>query len=84
MDVQNVISTESDVQGTSLNDVACHTVNELKRWLQCHGLKITGKKEELITRFDFAILSDIQVDPKVDGGKWHAAKKLTDTSTKAF
>ena len=29
-----------------------HTINDkLKRWLHCRGLKITGKRAELIQRF---------------------------------
>ncbi len=55
MDVYDVKLTESDVPGASLkqDDVACHTVDELKRWLQCHGLKITGEQKLSLRTFGF-------------------------------
>ena len=45
----------------------------LKRWLEYHGLKKSGKKSELINRVNQSI-GLIKVDPKVDGGKRYDIK----------
>ena len=46
----------------------------LKRWLQCHGLKQSGKKSDLIERVTNS-RGIVNVDPDVDGGKWYEIKK---------
>ena len=39
-------------------------VEQLKRWLECHGLKKSGKKNELIQRVNDALKLDLPVDVK--------------------
>ena len=53
-----------------------YTVEQLKRWLKCRGLKTSGKRDELITRVSDCIKKgDHRVlDVSVDQGKWFAAK----------
>ena len=47
----NVELNEEDVPGSSLcKEVEKCSVLELKRWLQCRGLKISGSKQQLINR----------------------------------
>ena len=69
---------EDDVPGAKLvkEPKDCSVVT-LKRWLECHGLKRTGKKCELVER---VIISHgvVSVDPKVDGGKWYDIKRQKD------
>ena len=49
-------------------------VEELKRWLECHGVKKSGKKAELINRVRDGLKLNLPVDPKIDGGKWYNLK----------
>ena len=65
---------EVDVPGAKItkNPKDCSVI-ELKRWLECHGLKKNGKKNELVERVQLS-MGKIKVDPKVDGGKWHQFK----------
>ncbi|XP_065070738.1 uncharacterized protein LOC135695544 [Rhopilema esculentum] len=56
-------------------DPAEYSVVELKRWLECHGVKRTGKKQDLIDRVRGAIETRQGIDPKVDGGKWYDIKR---------
>lgn len=43
---------EDDVPGASFqyNSIEKHSVEQLKRWLTCRGLKVSGKKAVLIER----------------------------------
>ena len=70
----HVVLVEDDVPGAKLvkKPGEC-SVEILKRWLECHGLKKSGKKSELINRVNQSI-GLIKVDPKVDGGKWYDIK----------
>ena len=52
-----------------------YSVIELKRWLECHGVKRTGNKQRLIDNVRSAIQADTKVNPKVDCGKWYEKKK---------
>ena len=49
-------------------------VEELKRWLECHGVKKSGKKAELINRVRDGLKLNLPVDPKIDGGKLYNLK----------
>ena len=49
-------------------------VEELKRWLECHGLKKSRKKAKLIKRVKDGLKLNLPVDPKIDGGKWYNLK----------
>ena len=55
-------------------------VEELKRWLECHGLKKSGRKAELIKRVKDGLKLNLPVDPKIDGGKWYNLKTEDSTS----
>ncbi|XP_001631319.2 uncharacterized protein LOC5510867 [Nematostella vectensis] len=70
-----IILTEEDVPGAKLLKPAVDcSVIELKRWLECHGEKRTGKKRDLIQRVEGCLSIQKKVDLKVDGGKWYAMK----------
>ena len=46
-----IILTEEDVPGAKIDkDLSCCNIEELKRWLECHGQKKGGKKTDLIER----------------------------------
>ena len=48
----HITLNENDVPGAALlfKDIDLHSVIQLKRWLQCRGLKQMGNKTELIQR----------------------------------
>ena len=81
----NRILKEDDVPGAKLGKTPekC-MVEELKRWLECHGLKKSGKKNELIQRVNDALKLDLPVDVKIDGGKWYDLKHNQTISTDAL
>ena len=74
------ILTEDDGVPSSKieQDPQHYTVDQLKRWLKCRGLKQSGKREEIVQR----VASSLQgpnhriLDVSIDGGKWFAAKVL--------
>ena len=75
MDTTRVVLTEDAVPGAKLRNPPNEcSVEQLKRWLECHGLKKSGRKGELIERVTLSI-GKIKVDPKVDGGKWYEIKR---------
>ena len=53
-------------------------MEQLKRWLKCRGLKIGGKRDELISRVSDCIKKGDHriLDVSIDQGKWFAAKVL--------
>ena len=65
-----VVLVEDDVPGAKLvkKPKEC-SVEILKRWLECNGIKKSGKKSELKNRVNQSI-GLIKVDPKVNGRKW--------------
>ena len=69
------ILEEADVPGATLKKYPekC-IVEELKRWLECHSLKKSGKKDELVSRVKDAMKMNLPVNPNVDGGKWYKIK----------
>ena len=74
--MEDVILVEEDVPGACFSkDPAEYSVVELKRWLECHCVKRTGKKQDLIDRVRGAIETKAGIDPKVDGGKWYDIKR---------
>ena len=65
----------TDVSGAVLpKEPSLCNVIELKRWLECHGQKKGGKKQELFDRVKDCLSLKINIDPKVDGGKWYEMK----------
>ena len=50
------VLSENDVPGAKLKSDPIHcSVDELKRWLYCHGIKRTGKKDELVERVRLSV-----------------------------
>ncbi|XP_066935617.1 uncharacterized protein [Clytia hemisphaerica] len=69
------ILTEDDVPGAKLKkDPENCIVDELKRWLECHGLKKSGKKAEFVERVKEGLKTKLPVSQKIDGGKWYEPK----------
>ena len=79
----NTILKEDKVPGAKLlkKPEKC-VIEELKRWLECHGLKKSGKKDDLINRVRDGLKLNLSVDPKIDGGKWYNLKTKDSASTK--
>ena len=75
-----VVLEESDVPGAKLSKHPSQClVEELQRWLECHNLKKSGKKDELIERVSNALTQNLPLDPKIDGGKWYNLKSIQQT-----
>ena len=75
--MEDIVLNEEDVPGALFTkDPEEYSVVNLKRWLECHGLKQTGKKQCLIDldRVKNAIAAKTNVDPKIDNGKWYEMK----------
>ena len=74
------ILTENDgVPGSKFDREPEHyTVEQLKRWLKCRGMKLSGKHDELVTRVSDCIKkgSHRVLDVSIDQGKWFAAKVI--------
>ena len=53
-----------------------YTVGQLKRRLKCRGLKLSGKRDELLKRVSDCIKSGNHqtLDPSIDDGKWLSPK----------
>ena len=46
-----VLTDEDDVPGSKFErELEEYTVCQLKRWLKCRGLKLSGKRDELLKR----------------------------------
>ncbi|XP_013389212.1 uncharacterized protein LOC106157950 [Lingula anatina] len=73
-----VILSEEDVPGAKLPtpNVEEHTNVVLKRWLACRGLRVSGKRAELIARCKNCIAAGKagEIDVSVDQGKWYQRK----------
>ena len=76
------ILTENDrVPGSKFDREPEHyTVEQLKRWLKCRGMKLSGKRDELVTQVSDCIKkgSHRVLDVSIDQGKWFAAKVIKD------
>ena len=69
------ILKEDEVPGAKLlKEPEKCVVEELKRWLECHGLKKSGKKAQLIKRVKDGLKLNLPIDHKIDGGKWYNLK----------
>ena len=64
--------TEEGIPGVQLtkDPTECSAL-ELIRWLKCHGVKRTGRKQGLIDRVRGCIAMKKAVNPKIDHGKWY-------------
>ena len=66
--MESIILSELDVPGAYFDmDPENYSVIKLKRWLECHGVKRTGKKQQLIDNVRGAIQAKTPVDPKAIG-----------------
>ena len=74
-----VLTDEDDVPGSKFErEPEEYTVGQLKRRLKCRGLKLSGKRDELLKRVSDCIKSGNHqtLDPSIDDGKWLSAKVL--------
>ena len=77
------ILKEDEVRGAKLlKEREKCAVEELNTWLECHGLKKSGKKIELIKRVKDGLKLNLPVDPNIDGGKWYNLKTEDSASVK--
>ena len=74
------ILTQNDgVPGSKFEqDPENYTNTQLKRWLKCRGLKLSGKRADLISRVRDCLKSSNHyvLDSSIDEGKWLQAKIL--------
>ena len=78
-----VLSDEDDVPGSKFErEPEEYTVGQLKRRLKCRGLKLSGKRDELLKRVGDCIKSGNHhtFDPSIDNGKWFSAKVLRENA----
>ena len=78
-----VLSDEDDVPGSKFErEPEEYTVGQLKRRLKCRGLKLRGKRDELLKRVSDCIKSGNHhtFDPSIDDGKWFSAKVLRENA----
>lgn len=53
-----VLTDDDDVPGSKFErEPEEYTVDQLKRWLKCRGLKLSGKRDELVKRVSDSIQS---------------------------
>ena len=46
-----ILTQDDGVPGSKFeNDPENYTVDQLKRWLKCRGLKLSGKRDDLVKR----------------------------------
>ena len=78
-----VLIEADDVPGSKFErEPGKYTVGQLKRWLKCRGLKLSGKRDELLKRVSDCIKSGNHhtLDPNIDDGKWFSAKVLKENA----
>ena len=77
LDMEVINLYEDDVFGTKLSrQPADASVIELKRWLKCRGLKVSGSTPVLVNRVINAMKMDLPIDIKVDEGKWYELTRV--------
>ena len=72
-----VLTDEDNVPGSKFErEPEEYTVGQLKRWLKCRGLKLSGKRDELLKSVSDRIKSGNRhrLDPSIDNGKWFSEK----------
>ena len=78
-----VLTDEDGVPGSTFErEPEEYTVEQLKRWLKCRGLKLSGKRDDLVKRVRDCVNSGSHhtLDPSIDNGKWLASKILKERS----
>ena len=81
--VLTTLTENDDALGSHFeHDLSEYTVEQLKHWLKCRGLKQSGKRQDLVERVRDCINSGNHrlLDVSIDGGKWYAAKALRENS----
>ena len=82
------ILTENDgVPGCKFEcEPANYTVEQLKRWLKCRGLKQAGKREDLLARVKDSLTSGNHqiLDSSIDNGKWLETKILREKNAESL
>ena len=74
-DVHGIFLKEYDIPGANLvNELSECSVEEPKRWLECHGQKKSSKKHELVERVKRLLKLNVKVHQKVGGENWYNAK----------
>ena len=74
-----VLTEDDGVPGSKIEqDPENYTVEQLKRWLKCRGLKQSGKRGEIVQRVSDCLKGPNHriLDVSIDGGKWFAIKVL--------
>lgn len=82
-----ILTENDDVPGSKFDrEPENYTVEQLKRWLKCRGLKQGGKRAELITRVTDCIKAGSHhiLDVSIDDGKWFAVKVHRENSNVQF
>ena len=77
-----VLTEDDNVPGSKFDrDPQEYTVDQLKRWLKCRGLKLSGKRHDLVKRVSDCIKcgNHNTLDASINNGKWFAAKVLKET-----
>ena len=67
-----ILTENEDFPGSKFeSEPANYTVEQLKRWLNCRGLKQAGKREDLLARVNDSLKSGNHhiLDPCIDNGK---------------
>ena len=66
-----ILTENEDVPGPKFeSETANYTIEQLKRWLKCRGLKQAGKREDLLARMNDCLKSGNHhiLDPGIDNG----------------
>jgi len=74
-----VLAKDDDVPGSKFErDPQEYTVDQLKWWLKCRSLKLSGKRDDLVKGVSDCIKcgNHHMLDASIDSGKWFAAKVL--------
>lgn len=74
-----VLTQDDGVPGSKFeNEPENYIVDQLKRWLKCRRLKLSGKRDELVKRVTDCTKGGNHhtLDPSIDDGKWFAAKVI--------
>lgn len=77
-----ILTEDDSVPGSKFQqEPDSYTVEQLKRWLKCRGLKQSGKRNELLQHVADCMKGDHHIlDPSIDDGKWFPAKAMKENS----
>ena len=72
-----VLTKEDGIPGSKFErELEEYTVGQLRQWLKCGGLKLSGKREDVVQRVRDCVRSwnYHTLDPAINHGKWFAAE----------